>query len=86
MFNHFGRLFTFDFGYPNSLFVCVDVKPEHPWYSKVPGGAIPVVCDRRHPFTGVLLVAGVVLIPLAYAIFIRGEHYAKVHGLLKRSG
>jgi len=33
-----------------------------------------------------LLVIGVVAIPLGFAIFHRGEVYAKRHGLLKRSG
>jgi ABC-2 type transport system permease protein len=33
-----------------------------------------------------LLVIGAVAIPLGFAIFHRGEIYAKRHGLLKRSG
>jgi ABC-2 type transport system permease protein len=33
-----------------------------------------------------LLVIGAVAIPLGFAIFNRGEIYAKRHGLLKRSG
>jgi len=33
-----------------------------------------------------LLVIGVVSIPLGFAVFHRGEIYAKRHGMLKRSG
>ncbi|HDS29513.1 MAG TPA: ABC transporter permease [Firmicutes bacterium] len=38
------------------------------------------------PLAGALLLAGIVLIPAGYAVFTKGEHFAKVHGLLKRSG
>lgn len=38
------------------------------------------------PLAGALLLTGVVLIPVGYAIFLQGERYAKRHGLLKRSG
>jgi ABC-2 type transport system permease protein len=33
-----------------------------------------------------LLLAGVILIPIGYKIFLAGERYAKKHGKLKRSG
>ncbi len=38
------------------------------------------------PLSGSLVLTGFVLIPIGYAIFLQGERYAKVHGLLKRSG
>jgi ABC-2 type transport system permease protein len=38
------------------------------------------------PLAGKLLLAGLVLIPLGYWIFLMGENYAKRHGLLSRSG
>lgn len=38
------------------------------------------------PTAGSLLVAGLVLIPVGYAIFLRGESYAKRNGLLSRGG
>jgi ABC-2 type transport system permease protein len=38
------------------------------------------------PLAGYLILAGFVLIPVGYAIFLQGEKYAKRNGLLKRSG
>ena len=38
------------------------------------------------PLSGYLVLAGFVLIPIGYAIFLQGEKYAKRHGLLTRSG
>jgi len=38
------------------------------------------------PLAGSLLLSGLVLIPIGYAVFVQGEKYAKRHGLLKRSG
>ena len=38
------------------------------------------------PTAGALILTGIVLIPIGYSIFLQGEKYAKVHGLLKRSG
>ena len=38
------------------------------------------------PLAGYLLLAGLVLLPLGYSIFLQGEKYAKRHGLLTRSG
>jgi len=38
------------------------------------------------PLSGILLLAGVVLIPVGYFVFVRCEMYAKRNGLLKRNG
>jgi len=38
------------------------------------------------PTAGALLLSGLVIIPMGYAIFLQGEKYAKRHGLLKRCG
>jgi ABC-2 type transport system permease protein len=38
------------------------------------------------PLAGYLLLAGLVLIPIGYWIFLQGEKYAKRHGLLTRNG
>lgn len=38
------------------------------------------------PDIAILIVSGIILIPIGYYIFLKGERYAKRHGKLKRSG
>jgi len=38
------------------------------------------------PLSGALIISGIILIPVGYAIFLQGEKYAKRNGFLKRNG